>query len=166
MKAKIESFSVEGLRVRANLLFDNEVAVQNFVIGVMAAGGVLDLGRDEVARVLAAEPTKGKPAEAPLVKAPALPKEPEQVTLLEAEVAPKAATAKKGAKAVPAPKEVVSASSFKGIMEWMLANGHAEVDEVAAMCEGWREQVPAIARLGGDLKERIARALEVLKAKE
>lgn len=64
-----------------------------------------------------------------------------------------------------APAPVVNAASFKDVMQWMLANDHDQVDDVAQLCERWRESSPAIKRLGGDLKERIGRALEVLKAR-
>lgn len=64
------------------------------------------------------------------------------------------------------PAVLVTATSFKTVMMWMLGEGgFTKVEDIVRRCELWRDNVPAIQRLGGDLNERVARAFEVLTAK-
>lgn len=51
-------------------------------------------------------------------------------------------------------------------MVWMLANGVTTAPAIVAKCGELREHVPAIARLSGDLTDRVGRALEVLTAEK
>jgi len=67
---------------------------------------------------------------------------------------------------VEAPAELVGATSFRQVMNWMLANGIKTQAEIVAACEKYRSAVPAIARLSGDLSDRVGRALEVLRMEQ
>lgn len=71
--------------------------------------------------------------------------------------------AAKAASASSAPADLVAATSFRQVMTWMLGQGIKTKEEITAKCEELREQVPAIARLSGDLAERVGRALEVIQ---
>lgn len=61
------------------------------------------------------------------------------------------------------PPDLLNATSFRQVMTWMLDNGFKDEISIVAKCDEFRTSVPAIARLSGDLKDRVARALEVLK---
>jgi hypothetical protein len=58
--------------------------------------------------------------------------------------------------------DLVASSSFRQVIVWMKANGFTAADAIVAECERIRPAVPTIQRLGGDLKDRVARALVVL----
>jgi len=64
----------------------------------------------------------------------------------------------------PVAPELLAAGSFRAVIGWMLANGYTTVEAIAAKCAEVRDEVPAVARLTGDLTERVQRAFEVLQA--
>lgn len=68
--------------------------------------------------------------------------------------------------AVELPKELLAATSFRQVISWMLENGHKDKKEILALCEAWRDKVPAIAKLAGDLGDRIARGLELMSVEK
>lgn len=62
----------------------------------------------------------------------------------------------------PVPAELASATSFRQVMAYMLSQGLKDVPSIVAQCNAYRDGCPAIARLSGDLTDRVGRALEVL----
>ena len=66
-----------------------------------------------------------------------------------------------GGSAVPA--EMLTYTSFRQVMNWMLANGYTNTEAIALKCEELKPHIPAIGKLAGDITDRISRALEVLQ---
>lgn len=166
MKAKVGSFRYCGDgTLDLELSFEKESDMQNFLIGILAADNHLLFGDTPVESVAktttkpASKTAKEKPEDKPAEKSEEKPEEkPEEKSEVVDALPPEASADK-------VPRELASAASFKKVMEWLLANGHTEVDDCAAFCEKWRKEIPAVTRLSGDLKERIGRALQVLNAK-
>jgi len=52
-----------------------------------------------------------------------------------------------------APPELAMATNFRGVLEWMLANGHKTVDVIVPLCAKYKDAVPAIARQPGGEEE-------------
>lgn len=61
-----------------------------------------------------------------------------------------------------APAELVQAASFRQVMSWMLAHGFKTPEAIEAKCAEFRDQVPTLSRLGGDITDRIKRALQAM----
>jgi hypothetical protein len=78
----------------------------------------------------------------------------------EEEVKPSKPIGKKGKVTIPV--ELVSASSFRQVMDWMVKNGFTKGDAIVKKCEELRAHVPAVSRLSGELSERVERALSVI----
>lgn len=63
---------------------------------------------------------------------------------------------------IPPPPEVVSATAFRSVLTWMVDNGYNDVDTIVPLCEAWRDQVPALGRMAGNIRNRVERALTAL----
>jgi hypothetical protein len=61
-----------------------------------------------------------------------------------------------------APTELAAASTFTHVMKWMIANGFRTQEAVQTECARYRDSVPVLQRLAGDVSDRINRALTVL----
>lgn len=121
----------------------------------------------------AAEPVKAAPVEThdaltaaarPAPAEPTTPAAAEPVKAAEAPTPTPAATPAPAAQATAptAPPSLLACTSFRQVMTVMIELGHKTPEAITAQCELYRDQVPAIARLSGNLTERVGRALEVL----
>lgn len=176
MKAKIEGYSIEGTAVVARLRFKDLQERNNFLLGALAADDELVLGLPEEASTDApqqAAAVAAKPKKAPAAKPQPEAKAPAEVQAEQPQPAAKPATAQAPEADEPAnvqqvPAAVKGAASFKVVMEWVVGNkelANASIEEIVALLESWKGQVPALDRQTGDLKERVGRALEVLRTK-
>lgn len=64
------------------------------------------------------------------------------------------------------PPDIVTATSFRKVLEWMVAHGYTSVDMIVAKCEEYESQSPAISRAktapGAGLNDRVERGLRVI----
>lgn len=121
-----------------------------------------------------AEPVKAAPVEthdaltaaarpAPAEEPTVAPVAAEPVKAAEPAPTPAATPAPAAQAAAPtAPPSLLACTSFRQVMTVMIELGHKTPEAITAQCELYRDQVPAIARLSGNLTERVGRALEVL----
>jgi hypothetical protein len=105
--------------------------------------------------------TRRRRAKAALANASGPGIEPQRTEALEFDPEP-AAEAPEQAPQVEVPAALVSATSFRQVMTWMVEQELTGAADIVAKCEELRPHVPAIGRLRGDLTERVARALSVL----
>lgn len=167
MRAKIVGLQMSHKdELTLDLSFDSDEERLIFLTGIIAAKMTLELGAAPTAPVTIAAGKKTKAVTVPEAKKPDAPA-PEVATTpatpREEALLDQVAHVPELVDTVPA--ALTGATSFKAVMEWMLANGHVETADATALCEKWRDQIPVVKRLGGDLKERVGRAFEVLKAK-
>lgn len=129
-------------------------------------------GEESTPAPAAAEPVKAVPAEThdaltaaarPAPAEPATPAAAEPVKAAEPAPTPAATPAPAAQAAAPtAPPSLLACTSFRQVMTVMIELGHKTPEAITTECEKYRDQVPAIARLSGNLTERVGRALEVL----
>lgn len=60
------------------------------------------------------------------------------------------------------PPEIMTAQGMRQVLEWFVQHGVTNPDAVFEKCTEWKAVVPALARAGGDLKERVSRGLLLL----
>lgn len=62
-----------------------------------------------------------------------------------------------------APAALVACTSFRQVIMWFLEQKITDPAVIVQHCTAYKETVPAIARLSGELPSRVSRALEVIK---
>jgi hypothetical protein len=63
---------------------------------------------------------------------------------------------------ISAPPALATATSFRQVMQWVIDQGLRDPAAIEQKLGELHASVPVLQRLGGDLKERIARALTVM----
>lgn len=63
------------------------------------------------------------------------------------------------------PAELLAMTSFRQVLLHLMAAGLKE-PEIADRCAAWQQQIPAIARVSGDIRDRVARAMIVVASEK
>lgn len=124
------------------------------IAGLSAPGADVE---DAIEAVLKQVRAKINPNPAPTVTAAPVPSTPAPI-LIAVEVQP----------ATEAPAGLMACSNFRGVMDYLLANGFSIKDpnKIIVECLRFKAVVPALARLAGDMGDRVRRAVEVIEMEQ